>query len=125
MTRRDTTSPRRMVWLCAHVALGVHASSAAISSPVAISRAGMSARTAEELLAILEKLVCGEASINAAWRIGKDLTELQRFRDHMREASPLTTTAQRETADLFSAFGSDAYGAARNRKSMSGPKFVR
>jgi hypothetical protein len=83
-----------------------------------------SARTAEELLAILEKRVCGEASINAAWKIGKDLTlSCSDFGDHMREAATTATIAQRKTADFLSAFGSDVYGAVCNRKLMSDTKF--
>jgi len=83
-----------------------------------------SARTAEELLAILEKRVCGEESINAAWKIGKDLTlSCSDFGSHMREAATAATITQRETADFLSAFGSDVYGAGSKKELMSDTEF--
>jgi len=83
-----------------------------------------SARTAEEVLAILEKGVCGEESINAAWKIGKDLTlSCSDFGGHMREAATAATLAQRETADFLSAFGSDIYGAGSKKELMSDTEF--
>jgi hypothetical protein len=84
----------------------------------------VSARTAEEVLAILEKRVCGEESINAAWKIGKDLTlSCGDFGGHMREAATAATLAQRETADFLSAFGSDVYGAGSKKELMSDTEF--
>ena len=83
-----------------------------------------SARTTEELLAILEERVCGEDSINAAWKIGKDLTlSCSDFGVHMREAATAATIAQRETADFLSAFGSDVYGAGSKKELMSDTEF--
>jgi hypothetical protein len=83
-----------------------------------------SARTPEELLAILEERVCGEGSINAAWKIGNDLTlSCLDFGQHMREAATAATMAERQTADFLSAFGSDVYGAGTKKDLMSDTEF--
>jgi hypothetical protein len=83
-----------------------------------------SARTAAELLTILEKRVCGKESIDAAWKIGKDLTlSCSDFGGHMREAATAATMAHRETADFLSAFGSDVYGAGSKKELMSDTEF--
>src|ERR1035441_9221175 len=83
-----------------------------------------STRTGEELLTILEKRVCGEKSISAAWRIGKDLTlSCSDFGGHMRDAAAVATIAERETADFLSAFGSDVYGAGSKKELMSDTEF--
>jgi hypothetical protein len=84
----------------------------------------VSARTPEEVLAILEKRVCGEESINAAWRIGKDLTlRCSDFGGHLRGAAMTAGIAQRETSDFLSAFGSDVYGAGSKKELMSDTEF--
>ncbi|MGA2742658.1 MAG: hypothetical protein ABSG65_35120 [Bryobacteraceae bacterium] len=82
------------------------------------------ARKAEELLAILEKRICGEESINAAWKIGEDLTlSCSDFGGHMREAAMAATITRRETVDFLSAFGSDVYGAGSKKELMSDTEF--
>jgi len=83
-----------------------------------------SARTAEELLAMLDNRVCGEGSINAAWKIGEDLRlSCSDFGSHMRAAATAATIAQRETADFLAALGSDVYGTGSKKEAMSDTEF--
>jgi hypothetical protein len=83
-----------------------------------------SARSSEELLAILGDRVCGEESINPAWKIGNDLTlSCADFGGHMRDAALDATSVRRETADFLSAFGSEVYGTGSKKELMSDTEF--
>ncbi len=81
-------------------------------------------RTADELIATLEERVCGDTSINAAWKIGDDLTLTRtEFREHLvREALEATSTT-REIVDYLAAFGSDVFGVGSKKEKISDTEF--
>src|ERR1035441_7051530 len=100
----------RMSWLdCGYWAPVIHASAA---------------ETPDELVDLLAELVCGEASADDAWKIGKDLTlSCGEFGQTMREAVQKSGHECRETTDFLAAFGSDVYGAGPKREMMSDTSF--
>src|SRR4051812_5469347 len=68
---------------------------------------GTSAETAEELVEILGRRVCGEESADDAWKIGQDLTlSCDEFGDKMREGVMASGHEQRVNVDFLAAFGS-------------------
>jgi hypothetical protein len=70
------------------------------------------ASSGEEILSLLEPLVCGEESIDAAWKIGNDLTfSCVEFGKMMRESLGSSSHRKRSTVDFLAAFGADVYGA--------------
>jgi hypothetical protein len=80
--------------------------------------------TGEELIAALAERVCGEASINAAWNIGADLTLTRtEFRVHLIAGASESTSAKREVADYLAAFGSDVFGAGSKKEQISDTQF--
>jgi hypothetical protein len=85
---------------------------------------GTSAETDDELLDLLAHRVCGEESVNEAWRIGKDLTlSCAEFGDRMREFLGTASPRDRATADFLAAFGSDVYGSGPKKEMMSDTAF--
>ncbi len=82
------------------------------------------AASSEEVLNLLEPLVCGEDSIDAAWKIGNDLTlSCVEFGNAMREALKSAGHGRRTSVDFMAAFGSDVYGAGPKRETMSDTGF--
>jgi hypothetical protein len=80
--------------------------------------------TGEELIAALAERVCGEASINAAWNIGADLTLTRaEFRVHLAAGASEATSAKREVADYLAAFGSDVFGTGSKKEQISDTEF--
>ena len=80
--------------------------------------------TGEELIAALAEKVCGEASINAAWNIGNDLTLTRaEFRLHLAAGASEATSANREVANYLAAFGSDVFGAGSKKEQISDTEF--
>jgi hypothetical protein len=78
----------------------------------------------EELVETLTGLVCGESTINEAWRIGDDLTlERGAFRDHLGEHAASAQLGRREVADFLAALGSDAYGGGTKKEQMVDTEF--
>jgi len=74
----------------------------------------------DELLSLLAQRVCGEESVDEAWKIGKNLTlNCAEFGQRMREAVGKAGHGQRVTADFLAAFGSDVYGAGPKKELMS------
>jgi hypothetical protein len=85
---------------------------------------GTSAETPEELVDLLAQRVCGEKSVDDAWKIGKDLTlSCEEFGHAMREAVKGSGHRHRGTVDFLAAFGSDIYGAGPKREVMSDTGF--
>lgn len=85
---------------------------------------GTSADTPDELVDLLAQRVCGEESVDDAWKIGKDLTlSCEQFGDKIREAVKGSGHEQRVTVDFLAAFGSDVYGAGPKRELMSDTAF--
>jgi hypothetical protein len=85
---------------------------------------GTSAATADELVDLLAQRVCGEESVDDAWKIGKDLTlSCEEFGDKIREAVKGSGHGQRVTVDFLAAFGSDVYGAGPKKELMSDTGF--
>lgn len=85
---------------------------------------GTSADTSDELLSLLAQRVCGEESVDEAWKIGKDLTlSCGEFGERMREAVEKAAHGRRVTVDFLSAFGSDVYGAGPKKELMSDTAF--
>jgi hypothetical protein len=80
--------------------------------------------SAEGVLEILRDKLCGESSINAAWKIGDDLNlRCSDFRDHLRRTGMEASTGNREDADFLTAFGSDVYGTVGKKETMSDTEF--
>jgi hypothetical protein len=80
--------------------------------------------TGEELIAELAERVCGEASSNAAWDIGNDLTlPLAEFRVRLNAGALDATPVHREVADYLAAFGSDVFGAGSKKEQISDTEF--
>jgi hypothetical protein len=85
---------------------------------------GTSADTPDEFLTLLAHRVCGEESVDDAWKIGKDLTlSCEEFGDKIREAVKGSGHEQRVTVDFLAAFGSDVYGALPKRELISDTAF--
>jgi len=85
---------------------------------------GTSAETPEKLVDLLAQRVCGEESVDDAWKIGKDLTlSCEEFGNKIREAVKGSGHEQRVTVDFLAAFGSDVYGAGPKRELMSDTAF--
>jgi hypothetical protein len=81
-----------------------------------------SAGPPDELLDLLEPLVCGKASIDAAWNIGNDLT--MSWDEYGKVLSKhLEDGSGRRTLDFLAAFGCDVYGAGPKRETMSDTGF--
>jgi len=77
----------------------------------------------DEVLSLLEQRVCGENSIQSAWRIGNDLTlPCAEFGKLMRDAALGADTRSVE-ADYLAAFGSDVYGAGPKKEVISDTAF--
>ncbi len=80
--------------------------------------------TPAELIDALVDRVCGESSIDEAWKIGEDLTiGLSDFRNHLENAAANATFHRRETADFLAAFGSDAFGSGPKKEQISDTGF--
>jgi len=81
-------------------------------------------KTGKELVATLASRVCGDASVNAAWKIGDDLT-LPRvdFAGHLKTWAEAATPVHRSVADFLTAFGSDAFGTGPKKEQMSDSEF--
>jgi len=80
--------------------------------------------TAEGLAQKVAGLVCGESTINKAWRIGDDLTlERDAFRKHLEEHAAKAKPDQREVVDFLAAFGSEAYGSGIKKEQMADTGF--
>src|ERR1022692_3790544 len=78
---------------------------------------GTRADTPDELLSLLAQRVCGEESVDEAWKIGKDLTlSCGEFGDQIRQAVAKAAHEQRVSVDYLAAFGSDVYGAGPKRE---------
>lgn len=78
----------------------------------------------DDLLAILETAVCGEESINDAWKIAEDLTlGLEDFRDVLMRCMAISRREHRTNADFLAAFGSDGVGAGPKKDQMSDTEF--
>lgn len=85
---------------------------------------GTSANTQDELLDLLAQRVCGEQSVDDAWKIGKDLTlNCAEFGERIRESVGKARHGQRVTVDFLAAFGSDVYGAGPKKELMSDTAF--
>ncbi|SPE39591.1 conserved hypothetical protein [Candidatus Sulfopaludibacter sp. SbA3] len=85
---------------------------------------GSGVDTVEAFLGLLAHLVCGEESVDEAWKIGKDLTlPCAEFGERMREAVENAAHCQRGTVDFLAAFGSDVYGAGPKKELMSDTGF--
>jgi hypothetical protein len=83
-----------------------------------------SAASSEELLALLEPLVCGEDTISAAWKIGNDLTfSCADFGKVMRDSLDGARDGERATLDFLSAFGADVYGTGPKKELMADTAF--
>ncbi len=81
-------------------------------------------RTHEEIVEALGQRVCGESSIDTAWRIGDDLTiSRSDFRKHLEDATSRATHRARDTADFLSAFGSDASGNGTKKDQITDTEF--
>jgi hypothetical protein len=81
-----------------------------------------SAGSPVELLDLLEPLVSGEDSINAAWNIGNDLTmSCDEYGKVLREN--LENGSDGQTLSFLAAFGGDVYGASPKRETMSDTAF--
>ena len=77
-----------------------------------------------ELIGALAARVCGEATIDAAWCIGDDLTlSAREFAGHLRDAAVAAKPSERSTGDFLAAFGSEASKASGNREQMPRTKF--
>jgi hypothetical protein len=73
---------------------------------------------------LLAPCVCGEDSVNDAWKIGNDLTlSGVDFGKQMREAVDGAAHANRSTVDFLSAFGCDVYGVGPKKELMSDSGF--
>jgi hypothetical protein len=80
--------------------------------------------TGEQLIAALADRVCGEKSVNAAWRIGGDLTLTPAvFRGRLTEFALEATSAKRDVVDFLAAFGSDVFGAVSRKDQISDTEF--
>lgn len=78
----------------------------------------------EELIAAVAGRVCGEASINAAWEIGDDLTlTLAKFHEHLEAGASDATSVERDVADYLAAFGSDVFGTGSKNGQISDTEF--
>jgi hypothetical protein len=85
---------------------------------------GTSADTPDDLMDLLAQRVCGEESVDEAWKIGKDLTlSCEEFGNRIREAVKGSGHEHRVTVDFLAAFGSDVYGAGPKREAMSDTAF--
>jgi hypothetical protein len=81
-------------------------------------------RTAEGLLDALEKKVCGEDSISAAWKIGDDLTLTgKEFRQYLLKDLSECSWEKRMTVDFLTAFGSEAIRSGTKKEQMSDTEF--
>ena len=82
------------------------------------------AQTAEEILGLLERRVCGENSADAAWKVGNDLTmSCSDFGGQLRTAADAAEHSNRVTADFLAAFGSEVYGSGPKKETMSDTAF--
>ncbi len=80
--------------------------------------------TGEELVQKVAELVCGESTINEAWRIGDDLTlERSAFRKHLEEHAGRATANRRAAVDFLAAFGSEAYGSGPKKDQIKDTEF--
>lgn len=80
--------------------------------------------TEDGLLKALEKKVCGEDSIDPAWRIGNDLTlSTGQFRQDLLKYLHECSNDRRATVDFLAAFGSEAIGAGPRKEQMSDTEF--
>ncbi len=80
--------------------------------------------TADGLLKVLEKRVCGGDSLNPAWSIGSDLTlRTGEFRQCLLKFLAECSKTQRATVDFLAAFGSEAIGSGPKREQMSDTEF--
>jgi hypothetical protein len=78
----------------------------------------------EELVSVIGRHTCGEASINPAWAIADDLT-LSRaaFAGHLSRVVGTAAPAERNAADYLTAFGSEAFGSGPKKEQISDTEF--
>jgi hypothetical protein len=80
--------------------------------------------TSDGLLEALENRVCGEDSVNPAWRIGNDLTlSTGDFRVCLIDSQFKCSKDQRSTVDFLAAFGSEAIGSGPKKEQMSDTEY--
>ncbi|MBV9506343.1 MAG: hypothetical protein JO323_15200 [Acidobacteriia bacterium] len=78
----------------------------------------------EGLVREVASLVCGESTINEAWRIGNDLTlPREEFRKHLQEHAAKAKSDQREGVDFLTAFGSEVYGIGPKKEQVGDTEF--
>lgn len=78
----------------------------------------------DELVAALANKLCGESTVNAAWKIGEDLVLARaEFARHLREAAEAATPEDRRAADFLAAFGSEAFGDRNNEDRIADTEF--
>ena len=82
-------------------------------TPAIVSRA----ETPEALVEVLVPRVCGMDTLDAACRIGKDLTLSRReYAEILNTAARESRPVARRTADFLCAFGSDAFGTGKDQQ---------
>jgi hypothetical protein len=78
----------------------------------------------EELLGELDRLVCGDATVDPAWRIGDDLNlTAVEFGKIMCAASEESDRRRRSTVDFLASFGGDVYASGPKKETMSDTAF--
>ena len=82
------------------------------------------AGSAEEILKLLEPLVCGEGTIDPAWNIGDDLTlRCEKFGEVLSDSLKNGGPRKRATPDFLAAFGTEVYGTGPKKDQMSDTAF--
>ncbi|HLH38662.1 MAG TPA: hypothetical protein VKX39_05900 [Bryobacteraceae bacterium] len=82
------------------------------------------AGSAEEILKLLEPLVCGEGTIDPGWEIGNDLTlPCEEFGKVLGDAVKNGGVWKRSTLDFLAAFGAEVYGTGPKKDLMSDTAF--
>jgi hypothetical protein len=80
--------------------------------------------TSDGLLEALEKIVCGEDTVNPAWKIGNDLTlSTGEFRRCLLKSLTECAGGQRSGVDFLAAFGSEAIGSGPKKEQMSDTEY--
>jgi hypothetical protein len=78
----------------------------------------------EDLMDLLTRRVCGEETVDEAWKIGDDLRfALDEFAAILREAASQASPDCRATADFLSSFGSEAFGTGPKKEQISDSEF--
>jgi hypothetical protein len=80
--------------------------------------------TASALIEELAQRICGDLSINDAWKISDDLTLAKsEFRKCMESEALKATPNHRSTVDFLAAFGTDVFGSGVKKEQMSDTEF--